>query len=241
MNSSFDKDSFDKKAKKAIPSVFFTLCSSTGGEESEESYNVGKCFKFPQTVAGKSGSACVSAFLHQQYAKEKDDVEDLSMERLLDIKKMLRRNKFQQTPVMSCSRPIRSTTKLHIASSAQETRRAVLIGINYNGQRGHELKSSHYDALRLADLLVTRHGFLRENVLLLLDDDQHDAPTKRRIEDAFLDLAKCSEPGDFNFISFSGHGGQIKDTSGDEESGYDSTIIPVDAKTNGQVIDDDSK
>lgn len=243
MSASFDKDSFDKNAKKAIPSLFFTLCSSVGGEQSEESYNVHKCFKFPKKVAGESGSVCVSAFLQQQYAKQDKREEDLSVATLLEIRKSLRDNRFQQTPVMSCSRPIRSSTKLNISLGANRggTRRAILIGINYSGQHGHELKSSHYDACRLANMLVDCHGYSRENIVVLLDDGKHDAPTKRRIEDAFLHLANTCESGDFNFISFSGHGGQIVDRSGDEESGFDSSIIPVDAKTNGQVIDDDSK
>jgi len=232
----FDKDEFDKKAKEAIPSTFFTLCSSTGGEESEESYNVNKCFQFPNSV-GKSGSACVSAFLEQQYSRKFK--EDLSIATLMDVKKNLRANRFSQTPVMSCSRPLRSSTKLHFDDSSGK-KRAVLIGINYIGQTGRELKSSHYDAFRLAEMLVEIHGFGRENITLLLDDGKHQAPTKRNIEDSFLHLAKTSKKGDFNFLSFSGHGGQIADISGDEESGFDSTIIPVDAIANGQVVDDDS-
>lgn len=36
----------------------------------------------------------------------------------------------------------------------------------------------------------------------------------------------------------SGHGGLTKDLDGDEESGYDEVIYPVDFKQNGQIIDD---
>ena len=36
----------------------------------------------------------------------------------------------------------------------------------------------------------------------------------------------------------SGHGGLTKDLDGDEESGYDEVIYPVDFKQNGQIVDD---
>lgn len=35
-------------------------------------------------------------------------------------------------------------------------------------------------------------------------------------------------PGDSLFFMFSGHGGQKEDVSGDEEDGYDETILPSD-------------
>ena len=36
----------------------------------------------------------------------------------------------------------------------------------------------------------------------------------------------------------SGHGGQTKDTSGDEADGYDETIYPLDFEQAGQIVDD---
>jgi metacaspase-1 len=41
------------------------------------------------------------------------------------------------------------------------------------------------------------------------------------------------------FFHYSGHGGQVKDDAGDEEDGFDETIMPVDFKTKGQIIDDE--
>jgi hypothetical protein len=42
------------------------------------------------------------------------------------------------------------------------------------------------------------------------------------------------------FISFfTGHGGQIVDTSGDEDDGFDEILIPGDYKTSGQIVDDE--
>ena len=39
--------------------------------------------------------------------------------------------------------------------------------------------------------------------------------------------------------TLSGHGGRVRDTSGDEDDGYDETLIPVDFKRAGQIVDDD--
>lgn len=42
-----------------------------------------------------------------------------------------------------------------------------------------------------------------------------------------------------SWISFSGHGGRVRDISGDEETGYDNTLIPLDFKRSGHIVDDD--
>jgi hypothetical protein len=39
-------------------------------------------------------------------------------------------------------------------------------------------------------------------------------------------------------MHYSGHGGQETDYSGDEESGLDDTLVPLDYQENGQIIDD---
>lgn len=40
--------------------------------------------------------------------------------------------------------------------------------------------------------------------------------------------------GDSLFFHYSGHGGQQKDTNGDEESGMDDTLVPVDYQSAGR-------
>ena len=40
-------------------------------------------------------------------------------------------------------------------------------------------------------------------------------------------------------VSILGHGGKLKDDNGDEDDGYDETLIPIDYKTAGQIRDDD--
>ncbi|CAN0121474.1 unnamed protein product [Ectocarpus fasciculatus] len=40
-------------------------------------------------------------------------------------------------------------------------------------------------------------------------------------------------------MHYSGHGGSVKDTSGDEADNMDETLVPVDYKSSGQITDDE--
>jgi len=52
-------------------------------------------------------------------------------------------------------------------------------------------------------------------------------------------LLEGAAKGDLLTFQFSGHGTQVKDTSGDEADGKDEAIIPSDYKTTGVIIDDE--
>lgn len=47
-----------------------------------------------------------------------------------------------------------------------------------------------------------------------------------------------SEPGTCNFFHYSGHGGQVRDPTGNRPSGILDTICPVDFRRNGQIDSD---
>ena len=83
------------------------------------------------------------------------------------------------------------------------------------------------------------HGFRDENITILMDDGDHIPPTRHNIMAAYRKIVGESEAGDAIFLHYSGHGGTVKDTSGDEASGYDETLVPVDYLENGMIIDDD--
>jgi metacaspase-1 len=94
-------------------------------------------------------------------------------------------------------------------------------------------------SLYVCQYLERVHGFEEKNMIILMDDGKHHTPTRRNIEDAFRRIVEYSQAGDVVFIHYSGHGGRVRDTSGDEEDGYDETLIPVDFKSAGQIVDDD--
>jgi Caspase domain len=70
------------------------------------------------------------------------------------------------------------------------------------------------------------------------DDGKSENPTHSNILNAFRALVANSEAGDSAFFHYSGHGGRLADDNGDEDDGYDETLIPVDYKTAGQIRDD---
>merc|ERR1712063_186934 len=53
-------------------------------------------------------------------------------------------------------------------------------------------------------------------------------------------LVAGAKSGDSLFFHYSGHGVQVKDTSGDEEEdGFDEAICPADFRASGVIVDDD--
>ena len=83
------------------------------------------------------------------------------------------------------------------------------------------------------------HGFEDHNITVLMDDGKHTPPTKSNILNAYRNLVEECLPGDAVFCHFAGHGGKIHDTSGDEDDGYDETMIPIDFKESGHIVDDE--
>lgn len=51
-----------------------------------------------------------------------------------------------------------------------------------------------------------------------------------------LILSQC-EPGDTGFVHYSGHGGRVKDETGEDPTGHCSTLCPIDYNTAGQILD----
>jgi metacaspase-1 len=134
---------------------------------------------------------------------------------------------YNQTPTLSCSRMFDVNRPMTIVPPGSGRRRALLIGINYVGQSG-ELQACHNDCLNVREYLIEVHGFNETEILVLMDkeDDptkEYKPPTKRNIENAMCLLCQYSQPNDVVFVSFSGHGGNIKDLSGDEDDGFDET------------------
>lgn len=119
-------------------------------------------------------------------------------------------------------------------------RKALLVGINYFGQRG-QLRGCINDVRNMSGYLVEHFGYKREDMVILTDDQQNpmSQPTKQNILRAMHWLVKDARPNDSLFFHYSGHGGQTKDLDGDEEDGYDEVIYPVDFRQVGHITDDE--
>ena len=67
------------------------------------------------------------------------------------------------------------------------------------------LLSCHDDVRKMREFLIHEHGFQKQNILVILDDDgRHHIPTKKLIIDSLVRLCEISEPGDSIFLQFSG-------------------------------------
>jgi len=96
------------------------------------------------------------------------------------------------------------------------------------------------DVLNMVEYIKEVHGFEEDSITVLLDDGEHDAPTKENILAAYKKMVAEAEPGDSLFCHYSGHGCKIRDDDrGEEEDGFDEALVPVDYQTAGLIRDDD--
>lgn len=132
---------------------------------------------------------------------------------------------------------------------ATGSRKSVLVGINYKGQKG-ELRGCVNDVERV-QWFLKENGFPQDHDQILLTDDGKDEeipakldkpchviPTKKNIMKALKWIVADAKQGDSLFFHFSGHGVNIKDLDGDEEDGYDEALVPVDYRRAGVILDD---
>jgi hypothetical protein len=136
-------------------------------------------------------------------------------------------------------------------------KRALIVGCNYRGT-SHALKGCINDAKCLAYCLQTRFGFRPEDCVLMTDDspDPRLWPTRENLLTGMQRLVAGTSAGDRLFFSFSGHGSQTQDWSGDEADGFNETLIPAGwgagggnslaalfggggNKTSGMIVDDE--
>ncbi len=109
---------------------------------------------------------------------------------------------------------------------------SVHVGLNavsadhYGGWQG-ELEACEFDARDMAAIAKSRK--MKSTVLLT------KKATRTNVLSAIRAAAKSLQGGDLFFLSYSGHGGQVPDVSGDEDDKQDETWCLYD----GQLIDDE--
>lgn len=113
-------------------------------------------------------------------------------------------------------------------------RRALLIGINYQGTPS-ELKGCINDVKNVHEFLLKK-GY-KEKYITTLTDDTTVKPTRANILKYLLELIVSDS--ETLYFHYSGHGGSVRDFSGDEADGRDETLCPLDYAQNGQIVDDE--
>jgi hypothetical protein len=117
-------------------------------------------------------------------------------------------------------------------------KRAFLCGINYIGTDS-ALNGCINDITNVNNFLVKNCGYDAKNIKIMTDDPKSvTKPTRANMEAGISWLANNSVAGDTLFFYYSGHGSDIKDTSGDESDGRDNVLVPLDYTTKGIISDD---
>lgn len=118
-------------------------------------------------------------------------------------------------------------------------KKALLVGIVYRGT-SHELRGCINDIKCMKYMLTMRFGYRDADIVMLSEDMTSDKrPTKRNIQKWIKWLVEDTRPGDHLFFQYSGHGGSVRDRSGEELDGMNETIMPLDFRRAGQIVDDD--
>ena len=115
-------------------------------------------------------------------------------------------------------------------------KRALLVGINYVGT-SNALYGCINDVNNVAAYLQSARGYA-SNSCIVLSDVAPRKPTRANILAAFKELLQGARAGDELWFHYSGHGSLQRDNNGDEESGADSCICPLDYNKAGLITDD---
>jgi hypothetical protein len=128
-------------------------------------------------------------------------------------------------------------------------RTALLVGINYNNDPEARLNGCYNDVVNVATYLRTVLGYAPGAITMLTDGNRGSvfpasvAPTRQNIIAGLSALVTGMAAGDEAFFHYSGHGTLVRDRNGDEATGYDSCICPLDynvsSAAGGGVITDD--
>ncbi|KAI1421680.1 peptidase C14, caspase domain-containing protein [Xylaria sp. FL1777] len=119
-------------------------------------------------------------------------------------------------------------------------KKALLIGVNYYNT-DHELQGCINDSINVREFLINDRGFSPSghDMVIMSDDPENEGtpfyPTGANILAAINWLVTRNQPGDILWLSYSGHGSQVRNDDGDRPSGFDDTICPVDFLQNGQI------
>eukprot|EP00746_Dinoflagellata_sp_MGD_P081325 gnl/MRDRNA2_/MRDRNA2_32358_c0_seq1.p1 gnl/MRDRNA2_/MRDRNA2_32358_c0~~gnl/MRDRNA2_/MRDRNA2_32358_c0_seq1.p1 ORF type:complete len:362 (+),score=62.52 gnl/MRDRNA2_/MRDRNA2_32358_c0_seq1:85-1170(+) len=183
---------------------------------------------------GGAGGACTNSMI-----KALQNHSALSwIDLLSSMRTILAQQGYDQIPQLSTSRPTNLRSRFDIKSPHfHGRRRALLVGINYVGTRS-ELRGCHNDVETMRRYIATQ-GFEGQHVHILMDNGYHRPPTTANLWDEVSWLVQDAGEGDSLFFHYSGHGSRMPDDNGDEASGWDDALVPLDYESRGLIRDDE--
>lgn len=131
----------------------------------------------------------------------------------------------------------------HLVPAMPCVKKGLLIGINYAGS-SCALSGCINDTYNLKDFLIQNKYFSEPELVFMNDNSQGDQyPTRVNIMNQLKSLVNFAKEHDKEqvllFFSYSGHGSQVKDYTGEEEDGQDEVLCPIDYDNGGFIVDDD--
>jgi hypothetical protein len=145
--------------------------------------------------------------------------------------------KFQlQKDIANLKRKYDTDVLLLTKPPIKNNKKALLIGINYNGTSA-QLKGCINDINALSTLLTTKYAFNPDSIIKITDETTQK-PTRDVILASFGQFLASGAEGDSLFFAYSGHGSTTLDKNNDEKNGNDEMIIASDLKG---IVDDELK
>ncbi len=132
--------------------------------------------------------------------------------------------------------PVQPTPPVQPTAPVARFARALIVGINYVGTQ-YELYGCINDALNVEKQL--RAFFPGSAEYRILTDNTVQKPTRTNILAGLDWLVSGLKAGENVFFHYSGHGGRVRDTNGDEATGLDSCIFPCNDGRMEMITDDE--
>lgn len=131
--------SIEERLAAQIGASFHMISGSQDSQTSADVFNVNK-FELPNP-SGKAGGACTSALLQVLYRQDPSTMSWVSC--LRKMRSELNNMGYHQIPELTSSEFIDVNKTMHIVPPGSTgRRRAILVGINYQGQQG-QLSGCH--------------------------------------------------------------------------------------------------
>ena len=139
-------------------------------------------------------------------------------------------------PSRPVARPTPQVLRPSVPPRVSGLKRALFIGINYVGT-AYELHGCINDAIEMQTQVNAFFPSCKDT--RLITDTTVIKPTRANILAAIDWLVTGLASGEHVMFHYSGHGGRVRDTNGDEVTGLDSCIYPVNNGTIETIIDDE--
>lgn len=226
---------FSDQSHCLVPADFIIVSSAHVQEIGDDTAIITPARSLPDTKGISSGSM-TNAFIE---SFSSSNVPKTAKQTMFDLHRKFETMGLSTIPQITSSRLLDVRNAFFQLSKGYGVKRAVLVGINYIGQKG-QLSGCHNDVKNMKTYIETVHKFEPNNIEVLMDDGMNTKPTRENLFRALSKLVQESKEGDSVFFHFSGHGGILlpeKNIYKNKNNQFDETLIPLDHEMRGPIRD----